>query len=200
MPRSAIATSTADSPTPTPASRCTSRRPTSTRDVSSSTSRRCRTASTSRKRRPASRTGSASRSRAVAISWRRTAVGLRGSRDRTSTPPLRPTGPTPHRPSTRGSSPPRCTASTGPTAMPTAGVAAATAPSGAPRTPPASGTASSPTSSGHRWRSRTCSRSACTHSGFCATGSTRSSTPSSPVGAATCSRASTRRNEMPSPR
>ena len=39
----------------------------------------------------------------------------------------------------------------------------------APRTPPASGTASSPTSSARRWRSRTCSPSACTRSGSCAT-------------------------------
>ena len=61
---------------------------------------------------------------------------------------------------------PRCTASTGPTDMPTGGVAGATAPSGAPRTPPVSGMASSPTSSGHRWRYRTCSRSGCTPSGF----------------------------------
>ena len=65
---------------------------------------------------------------------------------------------------------------------------------------PASGTASSPTSSGRRWRYRTCSRSGCTPNGFCATGSTRSSTPSNRVGAATCSRGSLRRSGMPSPR
>ncbi len=81
------------------------------------------------------RTGSASRSRAVAISSRRTVVGSRGSRGRRSTRPLPPTGPTPQPPGRRGSSPPRCTASTGPTATPTGGVAEATGRSGAPRTP-----------------------------------------------------------------
>ena len=43
-----------------------------------------------------------------------------------------------------------------------------------------------PTSSGRRWPSRTCSPSACTPSGSCDDRSTRSSTPSSPAAAATC--------------
>jgi hypothetical protein len=50
---------------------------------------------------------------------------------------------------------------------------------------------------GPRWRYRTCSRSACTLSASCATGSIRSSMPWSPVGVTTCSRTSTRRNGMP---
>ncbi len=49
------------------------------------------------------------------------------------------------------------------------------------RTPTASGTASSRTSPAARWRSRTCSPSACTPSGSCATASPRSSTPSKPA-------------------
>ena len=198
--RSVIATSMADSPTPRLVFRSTFRRRNSMRGASSSTSRRCPTASTSRRTRTVSRTGSASPSRAAPTSWRRTVGGPPDDQGHPSTRPLRPTGPMPRPPALRGSWPPRCTASTGPTATPTGGAVAATAPSAAPRTHLESGTASSPTSSGHLWRYRTCSRCECTPKGCCATASTRSSTPWSRVEAATCSRASLRRNEMPSPR
>ena len=56
---------------------------------------------------------------------------------------------------------------------------------------PACGTGSCPTSSARRWRSPTCSRSACTPNDCSATTSTGSSTPSSPAAPATCSRGST---------
>ena len=112
----------------------------SIRGDSSSTSLRCPTANTWRKGRPVSRTGSASRFERRLFPGDERWWGFGATGARRSIRPLRPTAPTPHPPSTRGSSPPRCTASTGPTAMPTAGAVAATARSGAPRTPPASGT------------------------------------------------------------
>ena len=172
----------------------------STRAGSSSTSRRCRTARTSPRARSARRTRSGSRSPAAPTSSRPTAVGHRAARARRRSDDRGVPG-------QRGG-----------------GAVLAGRRGGDVRRAPALrlrvrrqrwrvphdrrrrehhrrvGRRSSRTSSGRRWPSRTCSPCACTRSGSCATASTGSSMPSSPAGAATCSRGSTPRSATRSPR
>ena len=98
-------------------------------------------------RRGRARTRSASRSPAAPTSSRPTAAGRPAGPGPTSTRRSGVPRQRRRRARTRVSSPPRCTATTGPTAMSMAAAAAAIARSAVPRTRPACGTASCRTSS-----------------------------------------------------